>query len=306
MAIRVTRLLWPGLTAAASLGSYLFHTQIIDALAPGTGGEALRVTAGSIGCFALAWLGTRLAGIALERAGAGKRRMPRLLQELIGAVLFMAATVASVVLVLGLPLGSALAGSGLLLAVIGFAIRNVLADVLSGIALGLEAPYRIGDWVEIDSTIRGRVIEIGWRTTRLRTRDDTHMVLPNSQIARQRLTNYSAPRRHYRAQVPIALDHAIPTAEARRLLEGAAREAKGILASPAADARITAYDADAIRYAVRYWVPSFADDIDCRDAVYAAIDAALRRRGMPHPHRRVHLVEHAGQDERRLADAMLR
>src|SRR3546814_10955047 len=57
-----------------------------------------------------------------------------------------------------------------------------------------------GDWVEMENTVKGRIVEIGWRTTRLQTRDQTYMILPNSQIARQRLTNYSAPRRHYRAQ----------------------------------------------------------------------------------------------------------
>src|SRR5690606_31158932 len=109
--------------------------------------------------------------------------------------LFLAAAVATVILVFGDSLSGALASSGLFLAVLGFAIRNSLADVLSGIALGVEAPYRIGDWVEIDTTLRGRVVEIGWRTTRLLTPDDTYSILPNSQIARQRLTNYSAPRR---------------------------------------------------------------------------------------------------------------
>ena len=77
----------------------------------------------------------------------------------------------------------ALAGSSLILAVLGFAIRNVVVGTLSGIALGVEAPYRIGDWVDIEQVARGKVIEIGWRTTRLLTLDSTYMILPNSQIA---------------------------------------------------------------------------------------------------------------------------
>src|SRR3546814_967254 len=97
-------------------------------------------------------------------------------------------------------MSGALAGSGIVVAIVGFALRNVIGDVFSGIALGIEAPYRIGDWVEMENTVKGRIVEIGWRTTRLQTRDQTYMILPNSQIARPRLTNYSAPRRHYRAQ----------------------------------------------------------------------------------------------------------
>src|SRR3546814_10792176 len=104
----------------------------------------------------------------------------------------------------------------------------------------------------MDSTVKGRIVEIGWRTTRLQTRDQTYMILPNSQIARQRLTNYSAPRRHYRAQVPLVLDHAIPVAEAKALLTEAAATAPLILADPPPDTRIRSYDAAGIQYAVRY------------------------------------------------------
>ena len=134
------------------------------------------------------------------------------------------------------------------------------------------------------------MVEIGWRTTRLLTRDDTYMILPNSQIARQRLTNYSAPRRHYRSQVQIVLDHGIPVAEARALLSEAAARPRAIMASPAPDARVTAYEPEGIRYAVRYWVPSFAEDVDCRDAVLSAVDAGLRKRRLPPPHVRLHVA----------------
>jgi len=164
---------------------------------------------------------------------------------------------------------------------------------MSGIALGLEAPYRIGDWVEIDNTIRGRVVEIGWRTTRLLTRDETYTILPNSQIARQRLTNYSAPRRHYRTHVQILLDHDVPVAAAKALLAEAAAKPSVILDKPAPDVRVVSYDPEGIRYAVRFWVPSFAEDIDCRDAVLSAIDDTVRERNLPPPHTRLRLAEPA-------------
>src|SRR3546814_5569963 len=120
--------------------------------------------------------------------------LPRLLKELISVGLFAAAVIATIILVLGHSMSGALAGSGIVVAIIGFALRNVIGDVFSGIALGIEPPYRIGDWVEMDSTLKGRIVEIGSRTPRLQTRDPTYIILPNTQIARQRLTNYSPPR----------------------------------------------------------------------------------------------------------------
>lgn len=277
------RTLWPLLSTLASIAVYLFHRPVFVALGLDVETEAIRLLSGAASYFFGAWLGGRLIALALERSSSKRRRVPKLLIELTSVALFIAAGIATVMLVLGQSLSGALAGSGIILAIFGFAIRNVLADVLSGVAVGLEAPYRIGDWVAIDDTIRGRVIEIGWRTTRLLTRDDTYMILPNSQIARQKMTNYSAPRRKYRARVEVMLDHRISVAEAKTLLADAAARPSIIVASPRPDVRVASYNADGIRYLVRFWVPTFADDIDCRDAVLSEIDAALRQRDLPLP-----------------------
>ncbi|MCE8470390.1 mechanosensitive ion channel family protein, partial [Rhodovulum sulfidophilum] len=184
----------------------------------------------------------------------------------------------------------ALAGSGLILAMLGFAIRNVVADTLSGIALGIEGPFRIGDWIDIDSLARGKVIEIGWRTTRILTRDSTCAIIPNSQIARQRIINYSAPRPQYRAQVAITLDHTMPVGRARELMLNALKNAKLIQQNPAPDVRVLAYEEGGITYALRFWLSRFDLDSDCRDEVYSLVDDALRNKGYLAPHRRIELV----------------
>lgn len=285
------RLVGPALAMLASVGIYLAHQPILDTLQLGIEANAVRLLSGAMSYFTAAWLGGRLISIALERVGPNRRRVPKLLQELVSVALFIAASIATIILVFGQSISGALAGSGLVLAILGFAVRNALADVLSGIALGLEAPYRIGDWVEIDTMIRGRIVEIGWRTTRLLTRDDTYTILPNSQIARQRLTNYSAPRRRYRTKVQIVLDHDVPVSEAKAVLAVAAAEPSIILASPTPDARVVSYDPDGIRYAVRFWVPSFAEETDCRDAVFSAIDVAIRARGLRPPGARLRLMQ---------------
>ncbi|MGO4740296.1 mechanosensitive ion channel family protein [Bosea sp. 2KB_26] len=284
------RTIWPLLSAMASIALYVLHQPALDAFQLGMEARTIRILSGSASYFSAAWLGGRLAGLALERSGPRKRQVPKLLLELVTAGLFIAAGVAALMLVIGQSLSGALAGSGLVIALLGFALRNALADVFSGIAVGIEAPYRIGDWVAIDDATRGRVIEIGWRTTRLLTRDDTYMILPNSQIARQTLINYSAPRRKYRAKVQVVLDHEISVADAKALLAEAAAKPSIIVASPRPDVRVLSYDAEGIRYHVRFWVPTFADDVDCRDAVLSEIDAALRARALPLPLTRLRLL----------------
>ncbi|QDZ00217.1 mechanosensitive ion channel family protein [Nitratireductor mangrovi] len=279
----LTRILLPVLCTTAAVASYMLHPLALAWLDLDVSEKPIRVLTGGAAYFSAAWLGGRLVGLALERAGRRRRQVPKLLLELVSAALFLAATIATVILVIGQSWSGAIAGSGLVIAVIGFALRGTLADVFAGIAVGLEAPYRIGDWVAINDRTRGRVIEIGWRTTRLFTRNDTYVILPNSQIARQTLTNYSAPNRKYRAQVEVVLSHDLSVAAARDLLTDAAARSPIIVNEPKPDVRVASYDMEGIRYHVRFWVPSFADDVDCRDAIFGQIDAALRDGGLPLP-----------------------
>ena len=116
------------------------------------------------------------------------------------------------------------------------------------------------------------------------------MILPNSQIARQRITNYSAPKPQYRAQINITLDHTMPIGQARAVMLEAMKRAKLIQQEPGPDVRVLAYEEGGITYALRFWLSRFDRDIDCRDEVYSLVDDALRQAGIIAPYRRIELV----------------
>ncbi len=281
------RVLWPLVLMGLSIGLLLYRFDIASYLG---GGEMLLIGITGLSYFATAWLVSRVLALLLDQTAGRRRPYPRLLKDMIAAVLFLIAFTATVALFLGQGAVGALAGSGIILAVMGFAIRNVVADTLSGIALGVEGPFRIGDWIDIDGLARGKVIEIGWRTTRVLTRDSTYLILPNSEIARLRITNYSAPKPQYRAQVSITLDHTMPIGQARRVMLDAMKTAKLIQQDPAPDVRVLAYEEGGITYTLRYWIARFDHDIDCRDEVYSVVDDALRSAGIIAPHRRIELI----------------
>ncbi|WP_417586143.1 mechanosensitive ion channel family protein [Pararhodobacter oceanensis] len=281
------RLLWPALLTLLSLLLVLTPWLLRDRFGEF---ESLPQAVTALAYFAAAWLISRIAALALDQAASKRRPYPRLLKDMVAVLLFMVAFIAATSLYLGQGAFGTLAGSGLVLALLGFAIRNVVADTLSGIALGVEGPFRIGDWVDIDALARGKVIEIGWRTTRLLTRDHAYVILPNSQIARQRITNYSAPKPQYRAQVNVTLDHSMPIQQARALLLSALKEAKHIQQDPAPDVRVTAYEEGGITYAIRYWLSRFDRDVDCRDEVFRRVDEALREAGSVAPYRRIAVI----------------
>jgi small-conductance mechanosensitive channel len=156
----------------------------------------------------------------------------------------------------------------------------VVADTLSGIALGIEAPFRMGDWVRIETLAQGRVQEIGWRTTRLVTADSTYVILPNSQISRQRITNFSAPRKAYRDHAELTLPVDLPVAEAKALIHQALSGAEGIVRGKPPEVQVVQYGPQGISYRVKYWVPQHDREPACRNEVISLIDAALRGSGI--------------------------
>ncbi|MBI6628822.1 mechanosensitive ion channel family protein [Pontibaca salina] len=281
------RLVWPVVLMIVAVGLLINRTALAGLF---ENGDLVILAITALSYFSAAWLLSRIVALVLDQNPIRKRRYPRLLKDLIAVILFFVAFAATGALFMGQGAVGALAGSGLVIAMLGFAIRNVVADTLSGIALGIEGPFRIGDWIDIDGLARGKVIEIGWRTTRILTRDSAYTILPNSQIARQRIINYSAPKPQYRAQIAITLDHTLPISTARELMLEAVKKAKLIQQDPSPDVRVRSYDEGGITYSVRYWLSRFERDVDCRDEVYSLIDDALRQAGSIVPHRRIELV----------------
>ncbi|WP_431858174.1 mechanosensitive ion channel family protein [Azospirillum sp.] len=278
----VSRLVWPAAAVLLNVSLLYGHPLILQATGVSAEDRAAVIPYAALAatsCFSVAWLSARLVALAVEHANQ-RRRLPKLFQEAVTAAFFLAALFATFGLAQdGTVIGS-LATSGVVIAILGFALRNVIADVVLGMALGLERSYRIGDWLKIDNGVCGVVVEINWRTTRLLTRNQTHVILPNSRIAQRQLINYSAPKRQYRDQLRICLPHSVPAADAKRVLLAAARSAYRNQSGPAPDVRAVAYAPGGIEYAVRYWVPSYAEEADCRDVLLTAIDTGLRHEGL--------------------------
>ena len=275
------RLLVPAAVSAIFLTGFIYHAELASALAriapwlPAF--ELPRTALGVIGFMALAWLASRVIGVVITQGMALKgERPPQLLHDLLAAGLLLGAAVLLLGFLVEAPAAGLLATSGMVVAIVGFALRKTIADIFGGIALGLERPFRIGDWVEAEPGVAGRVIEMNWRSTRIETRDRVHVVLPNSRLADGRLTNYSAPRPHYRTQVRVTLPATVETDRAKRVLLGAVMRAPLIRRSPVPDVRIEGFVEQGIAYRVRFWVNDHANEVDCRDAVLAMIDRHLR------------------------------
>jgi small-conductance mechanosensitive channel len=122
-----------------------------------------------------------------------KPREAHLIQDMAIAVIYLGAALSIIRFVFGMPLGTLVTTSGVVAIIIGLALQNTLGDVFSGIALTLGRAYMLGDWIRLSDGTEGRVTEANWRSTNLLTGANNIVVLPNSILARQGVTNLSRP-----------------------------------------------------------------------------------------------------------------
>jgi hypothetical protein len=142
------------------------------------------------------------------------------------------------------------------------------------VALSLERPYRLGDWIEGQPGQLGRVDEIGWLTTRAITREGVTLVIPNSQLATRPFRNYSQPGPGWWDRVAVTIDHAVPADRVERLLRAAAASVAEIAADPdPIEIAIAEFGARGIVWEVWFNVA----DPDRQGAVRYALQRAILR-----------------------------
>ena len=78
--------------------------------------------------------------------------------------------------------------------VVGFALQDTLGNAFAGLAIQIEKPFRVGQWVQVGGH-EGLVEEVTWRATKLRTKANTYLVVPNNEISKSAIVNFSEPSR---------------------------------------------------------------------------------------------------------------
>ena len=170
----------------------------------------------------------RVLIIAEHRPREGK-----LIQDLLAGLIYLAAILAVIAYVFGLPIQGLLATSGVIAIILGLALQSTLSDVFSGIVLSFSRPYRPGDWVSIEGGTDGRVIEMNWRATHVLTGKRDLAILPNSTIAKAKIVNTSSPSGVHGMTVTVQLDRKATPAAGTKILEQALLNCRLVLTRPA-------------------------------------------------------------------------
>lgn len=199
--------------------------------------------------------------------------IPRLLKDFVRLIVVVTAVGVIVSVVFEKSITGFLAASGVVGLVMGFALRNMIADFFSGIALNLERSFAVGDRVKIEgSDLTGDIVEINWRTTIIKNFTGNYLIIPNSRMASMQVENFHKPdKTHYNWHF-LTLDFDVPIERAERILLAALTPAVasfGITETPIARVRLP--NERGMEYIVVYQVPEYRFRGRMRAAVMRSI-----------------------------------
>ncbi len=147
-----------------------------------------------------------------------------------------------------------LASAGIIGMAIGFAAKDTLANLFSGVFILADAPYKIGDYIVLNTGERGRVTHIGLRSTRLLTRDDVEITIPNSIMGNTKITNQSGgPHEKFRIRIKLGVAYGTDIDLVRKILMEIATSESLVCKSPVPRVRFRAFGASSIDFELLCW-----------------------------------------------------
>jgi small-conductance mechanosensitive channel len=177
------------------------------------------------------------------------------------------------------PLTSWLASAGVIGIAVGFAAKDTLSNLFSGIFIVADTPYKVGDFVVLDNTIRGQVLEIGMRSTRLLTRDDIEVTVPNAVIANSQIVNQTGgPHEKMRVRVKVEAAYGSDIDTVEEVLLGCVTGVEHIVGDPSPRVRFRSFGASGLVFELLAWIekPVFRGRVlhELNGNVYKAFNAA--------------------------------
>jgi len=179
---------------------------------------------------------------------------------------------------------------------IGFGLQNIINNFLSGLILLFERPVKVGDTVNVDDQW-GTITRIGLRSTVVETVDRSEVIVPNSELISQRVTNWTFSSNVARVVVPVGVAYGSSLDQVLAILLQAAGEHPLALSDPAPSAIFTGFGDSSINFELRVWVADFSERLQVRSDLGLAIDRHFRAAGItiPFPQRDLHLQSIAPQ-----------
>jgi len=186
---------------------------------------------------------------------------------------------------LGVNIGVLLAGLGLAGLALSLAAQDTIGDGIAGFLILVDRPFRVGDRIDIEGAgTWGDVIEVGLRTTSIRTPDNRMVIVPNSIIGKNQVINYTFPDPRYRVETPVHVSYDTEIESARSVIIEAVRHVDGVLPDKPIDAFYFEMGQSAIVFQARWWIEAQTDMRQIFDKVNTEVHEALAEAGIKIPY----------------------
>jgi len=219
-----------------------------------------------------------------------KTKAPKFLTQLSGLVLFIVAVFIVIGGIYGYSIEGVVFGSTVVVGIIGFAMQDLLGNIIAGIALEIGKPFKTGDWLKIDHQ-HAEVIEVNWRSTRLRTNDDIYLDIPNKQIVGSTITNLTYPTRQHAIRLTVGFDYATAPNFIKDVIARSVASVHGVLSTPAPKVFLKDFADSAVIYEIKFWLEDESIYNDIVDGIRTNVWYTAQRHGIriPFPIRTVQI-----------------
>ena len=192
-----------------------------------------------------------------------------------------------------------LASAGILGIVGGLAAKDAIANFFGGLALYFDNTYKMGDYIELGTGEEGIVVDIGIRSTNLKTRDDSLITVPNSVLNSAKVVNQSAPEKTSRMEISVTVGYNEDVEEVEEALIEAAENEASVLEHPQPRTRFREFGASGIEYDLLAWIPNPIERKRTEHRLNRAVFQIFRERGIevPYPQRTLHFSNNRDTDK---------
>ncbi len=219
----------------------------------------------------------------LRRIGFHETLVKMLVDSIFRVTLFIIAFIMAASQI-GINVGAALAGLGVAGLALSFAAQDSLANIIAGFLVFIDKPFEVGDRISVADQY-GRVSSITMRSTRIRTNNNTYVIIPNKKIIDEVLVNHSK-HGETRVEVPVGIAYKEDVRAARKVLLEAIHGIDGVAEEPEPDVVVTELGDSSVNMNVRVWITKADDEKPVFFRVMEASKIALDEAGIeiPFPH----------------------
>ncbi len=235
----------------------------------------------------LVWYAARLADS--DRGGLDKQLLP-LIEKL--AMIFLIGTALIIILKhFNYDILSLVTALGIGSLAIGLAAKDTLANMISGFTLMIDRPFRIGDRIQLNTGQSGDVIDIGLRSTKIKTLDNTLLIIPNADLCNTTVINQAFPDLKTRGRINVGVAYGSDVEQVKQVMNAVALEIDEVLRDPAPESFFTAFGDSSMQMALIFWVEDYTRLFSVTDRINSLLLTRFSEHNLsiPYPTSTVHI-----------------